>query len=154
MAFLFCLTQRHPPKMYNPWHVSLSRMVRSKCVLCISHSCISTFCELLSFPGHAPRLLLWGPWRGQVGDLFISLYTMWTELEYWRGFCKQSILQKKTIRDICRQMEKNCQRNETNEEKLSTWRDEWVWCGNTDGDFYGISYLAFRLLMIPTSKSP
>ena len=90
--------------MYNSlqtWHVSLSRMVRSKCILCISHSCICRFCVLLSFRGHAPRLWLWGPWRGQVGALFISLI-MWTQLKYWRmGYFL------------------------SNEEKLSTWRDKW-----------------------------
>ena len=37
---------------------------------------VSIFCVLLSYTAHAPILWLWGPWRGQDGDLFISVYNM------------------------------------------------------------------------------
>ena len=37
---------------------------------------VSIFCVLLLYTAHAPILWLWGPWRGQDGDLFISVYNM------------------------------------------------------------------------------
>ena len=132
-GFSLFVSQRHPPKIYNPlqtWHVSLIRMVRSKCIFCISYSCISTFCLLLLFPGHAPRLWLWGPGRRQIGNLFICLYNVDPAqvlkklLQNNQFFTKRQYgifaVKWRIIANVTRQMKKSCLQGETNGSDVET----------------------------------